>query len=75
MPHKPEEYNTWLRTDQCMPELNRFYWISDGKDIALAVWNIEDMCWKFKYMHSIVKPVYMMPVKLPKPEKEPDHDR
>ena len=56
----------WIDTSQELPDLKRLYWVSDGKDIALARWNIKDMCWKFLYMTEFFKPRLMLPVILPK---------
>lgn len=72
MPHRDEEYNTWLDVTLVMPEAGRMYWVSDGKDISLAKWNIANMCWIYKYMYSCFKPTCMMPIKLEKPIKFKD---
>lgn len=55
----------WLDCRKNMPQPPRKYWITDGKDIALAEWNIERMQWKFLYHHSVFNPTFMLPVKLP----------
>lgn len=55
----------WLKTSEIMPIAKRKYWLSDGKDVALGVWNIERMQWKFLYHYNVFKPTYMLPVKLP----------
>ena len=65
----------WVSTKEVMPELGRFYWISDGKDVALAKWDIERMQWKMLYMYAVVKPTLMLKVKLPglpAPDKQDD---
>lgn len=60
----------WQRIDEVLPELGRFYWVSDGHDVALATWGVKNMKWNYKYMHSVFKVKYMLRVKLPKPPKE-----
>lgn len=55
----------WLDVTKQMPQPPRKYWITDGKDVALAEWNIENMNWKFIWHYSVFKPVAMLPIKLP----------
>jgi len=53
------------RSTKQLPIVGRNYWISDGKDVALATWNMERMQWQFLYHYSVFKPSLMLPVKLP----------
>lgn len=55
----------WIDCKKALPILGRMYWITDGKDVALAEWNIETMQWRFRYQYSMFNPVAMLPVKLP----------
>ena len=56
----------WLDCKKVLPIVGRMYWITDGKDVALAQWSMEYMQWSFKYQYSsMFKPVAMLPVKLP----------
>lgn len=69
MPHLWNDYNRWLDASEHIPEDGkRLYWVTeDGSDIGLAVWNIQDHCWKFKYMNSIFEVKYFWPIKLDRP--------
>jgi hypothetical protein len=63
-----EHYNVWLDATRHMPENSeRMYWVTDGNDIALATWSIQEMQWRFRWMRSLVKPTHFMPIKLEKP--------
>ena len=55
----------WLDCKKQLPIVGRMYWITDGKDVALAEWSMENMHWRFHYQYSMFKPVAMLPVKLP----------
>ena len=61
----PDFGKVWLDVKHHMPTVPRKYWLTDGKDVALAEWSIENMHWKFLYMYSCFKPTHMLPVKLP----------
>lgn len=69
MPLSPEQEASfgkeWLDCTKQLPIVGRNYWISDGKDVALATWNTERMQWQFLYHYSVFKPSLMLPVKLP----------
>lgn len=68
MTHKPEQYNTWLDNDKHLPENeHRMYWVSDGKNINLARFDISKKDWKPLWMSAAFKVKYFMPIKLPRP--------
>ena len=60
MPLSPEQEASfgkeWLDCTKQLPIVGRNYWISDGKDVALATWNMERMQWQFLYHYSVFKP-------------------
>ncbi|MFN9114462.1 MAG: hypothetical protein ACK5XN_30750 [Bacteroidota bacterium] len=65
----------WLVCADKMPEPVRKYWITDGKDVALAEWRTDKMQWRFLYHYSVFVPTHMLPVKLPKLVKDTPHDQ
>ena len=67
MADDPNFGKVWLDVNVELPLKGRFYWVSDGRDIALASWDIPNMRWKYHYMHSVFEVRYMLPVKLPLP--------
>lgn len=70
MSDNPNFGKEWLDCKKVMPQPPRKYWITDGKDIALAEWKIADMHWKFIWHYSVFAPVAMLPVKLPQIPEE-----
>ena len=66
--------NDWISTEKELPKLKKLYWITDGKDVALAKWSMESMGWYFKYHHSTFKPTHMLQVQLPPLKSLPPSD-
>jgi len=64
------EILTWKKTSEELPILNRNYWLSDGKKLALGTWNIKDMCWQFLWLKELFDVKYFMEVKLPQPPEK-----
>lgn len=56
----------WTRCDEQLPELKTLYFISDGKNVALAKFDAEGMRWHFLWHYSTFKPTHMIKVSLPK---------
>jgi len=57
--------NEWIDTKKHLPELNKLYFITDGKDVALAKFSIDNMCWSFLWHYSVFNPTHMIKVELP----------
>jgi hypothetical protein len=55
----------WIDLRSQLPNLRSYYFIADGKDIALAKFNAESMQWKFLWHYSTFKPTHMLAIKLP----------
>lgn len=60
------KYNEWIDVKKELPEPGRLHWVADNKyNCSLAFWNMEEMCWSYKYMTNIFKPTHFMRIKLP----------
>lgn len=64
----------WQSTDDELPKLKKLYFITDGKDLALARFEAEGMRWRFEWHYSVFKPTYMCEVILPPLPEPPKED-
>jgi len=55
----------WIDTKKELPKLDRFYFITDGKNVALAKWSVGNMCWHFLWHSSVFDPSHMLEINLP----------
>lgn len=55
----------WISVKRELPKIGKLYLITDGKDIALAKFDIEQMQWHFLWHYSVFKPTFMLEIIIP----------
>lgn len=55
----------WKPISEVVPDPLRTYWITDGKDYALAQFRLPSYEWRFLYHWSVFKPTHIYLVELP----------